>query len=99
MKNKQHEHVLKAFIESRIPGVIRRESKQLMQIDSVIGGYCTQLLKKSQIEHLSSNEIISKSEKEAFVRLMSRSSGFEKDELLVYYRLIILVESVIMQYI
>ena len=99
MKNKQHEYILKAFIESRVPSIIRRESVQLMHVDSIIGGYCTQLLKKSKIEELSSNEIVSKREKEAFALLMSRSNGVEKDELLVYYRLIILVESIITQYI
>lgn len=38
MKNKQHEYILKAFINSRIPMAIRRYSLELIAIDSVVGG-------------------------------------------------------------
>ena len=38
MKNKQHEYILKAFLESSIPTVMRRSSLELMAIDSIIGG-------------------------------------------------------------
>ena len=36
MKNKQHEYILNAFLNSNIPTVIRRNSPELMVIDSVI---------------------------------------------------------------
>ena len=38
MKNKQHEYILKAFLESRIPAIMRRNAPELMGIDSIIGG-------------------------------------------------------------
>ena len=98
MKNKQHEYILKAFLESSIPTVMRRSSPELMAIDSIIGGYCTQLVKQAKFVELPSREIISKTEKATFSELINQSRGMEKDELVVYYRLAILVESILIQY-
>ena len=91
MKNKQHKYILKAFLNSNIPTVIRKSFPELMVIDSVIGGYCSQLIKRAKFIELPSSEFISKTEKAAF-------SGTEKDELIVYYRLAMLVEAVLLQY-
>ena len=98
MKNKQHEYILKAFLESSIPTVLRRSSPELMAIDSIIGGYCTQLVKQSKFIELPSSEIISKTEKDTFSELINQLRGREKDELVLYYRLAILVESILIQY-
>ena len=98
MKNKQHEYILKAFIESKIPTVVRRNFPELMVIDSIIGGYCTQLIKGVKFVEMPINEIISKNEKIIFSELINQSIGIEKDELVVYYRLVILVESILIQY-
>lgn len=98
MKNKQHEYILKAFINSRIPMAIRRNSPDLMVIDSVIGGYCSQLIHRAKFIELPSSEIISKTEKAAFSELINQSIGMEKDELVVYYRLAMLTEAVLFQY-
>ncbi len=98
MKSKQHEYILKAFLNSSIPAAIRRSSPELMVIDSVIGGYCSQLIKRAKLISLQSSEIISKTEKAAFSELINQSTGMEKDEFVVYYRLTILVESILIQY-
>ena len=98
MKNKQHEYILKAFLNSSIPMVIRRNSPELMAIDSVVGGYCSQLINRAKFIELPSSEIISKTEKASFSELINQSAGVEKDELVVYYRLAILVESILIQY-
>lgn len=98
MKNKQHEYILKAFLKSSIPTVMRRSSPELMAIDSIIGGYCTQLVKRAKFIELPTREIISKTEKSVFSELINQSTGMEKDELVVYYRLAILVESILIQY-
>lgn len=98
MKNKQHEYILKAFLESNIPTVMRRCSPELMVIDSIIGGYCTQLVKRVKFIKFPASEIISKTEKATFSKLINQSTGMEKDELVVYYRLAILVESILIQY-
>lgn len=78
--------------------VIRRNSPDLMVIDSVIGGYCSQLIHRAKFIELPSSEIISKTEKAAFSELINQSTGMEKDELVVYYRLAMLVEAVLFQY-
>lgn len=98
MKNKQHKYILKAFIESRIPTVMRRSAPELIAIDSIIGGYCTRLVKREKFIELPSSEIISKTEKVTFSELINQSTGMEKDELVVYYRLAILAESILIQY-
>ena len=98
MKNKQHEYILKAFIESRIPVKLRQSAPELMAIDSIIGGYCMQLVEQSKFIDPPSGIIISKPVKDAFSELINKSAGAEKDELVVYYRLAILAESILIQY-
>lgn len=98
MKNKQHEYILKAYMGSNIPAAIRQYAPDLISLDSVIGGYCTQLIKKGKHIDLPTSEIISKAEKTVFSELINRSTGVEKDELVVYYLLTILVESILIQY-
>ncbi len=98
MKNKQHEYILKAFLESSIPIVVRSNSPELMVIDSIIGGYCTQLVKRAKFIKLPSCEIISRTEKNGFSKLINQSTGKVKEELVEYYRLALLVESILIQY-
>ena len=98
MENKQHMYILKAFEESRIPTAICKHAPELIIIDSILGGYCTQLINGEKFIELQSGEIISKSEKAAFSKLINQSTGIEKNELVVYYRLAILVEAVLIQY-
>ena len=98
MKNKQHEYILKAFLESKIPTAIRRSFPELMAVDSIIGGYCTQLVRRAKYIDFITGEIISTKEKAVFSELISKSTGAEKDELIVYYRLIVLVEAILIQY-
>lgn len=98
MKNKQHEYILKAFLESSIPAIIRRNSPELLIVDSIIGGYCTQLIKHAKTIKFPSKGIISKTTKITFSELINQSAVAEKDELVVYYRLAILVESILIQY-
>ena len=89
---------MKAFLNSSIPAVISRSSPELMAVDSVIGGYCYQLIKRAKLIELPSSEIISKTEKAVFSELINQSTEMEKDELVVYYRLAILVETILIQY-
>jgi hypothetical protein len=98
MKNKQHKYILKAFIESKVPVVIQRCAPELIDIDSVIGGYCARMLTRSNIIELPLGHIITETDKKTFSELINQSNGVEKNELLVYYRLAILVESILIQY-
>ena len=98
MKNKQHEYILKACLESAIPAIMRKGSPELMAIDSIIGGYCAQLVKRAKSIDIPSNNIISNSEKAVFSELINQSTGMDKDELVIYYRLAVLAESILIQY-
>lgn len=69
-----------------------------MAIDSIIGGCCTQLLKQSKFIEFPADTIISKDELKKFFGLINQSEGMEKDELVIYYRLAILAESILIQY-
>ena len=81
MKNKQHKYILKAFLESRIPAKIRQNAPELIAIDSIIGGCCTQLLKQSKFIEFPADTIISKDDKKVFSELINQSAGMEKDVL------------------
>ena len=96
--DKQHEYILKAFLEAKIPKAIRRNSPELMVIDSVLGGYCTRLLKGTDPINQIVFPLISKEDKNGFSNLINITSGAEKDDLVFYYRLAILTEAVIFQY-
>ena len=98
MKNKQHEYILKAYLKSKIPTVIKQNEANLVLLDSVIGGYCTQLLDNEKNFKIQSNQIINKEEKTIFSKLINNTIGIEKEEIIIYYHLIILVESILIKY-
>lgn len=98
MKEKQHELIIKAFIQATIPEAIRQYAPNLMNVDSFIGGYCTQLLKSKGKIELISNEVITKDEINLFSQLINDTSGEEKEELIIYYRLLRLTEAIIYHY-
>jgi hypothetical protein len=98
MKEKHHEFILRAFLEAKIPEAIKHSAPQLIDIDSVIGGYCSQLLKAKGKINIQSDKIISANEKQIFSKLINEINGNAKEELLIYYRLAILTESILYQY-
>jgi len=98
MKNKQHEYILRAFLESKIPESLRSFAPQLMSIDSVIGGYCSQLLKAKDKINILSDEIVTTYVKNSFTQLINETNGDSKDELVIYYRLVILTETILYKY-
>lgn len=98
MKEKQHELIIKAFLEAKIPQTIRQYAPRLIAVDSIIGGYCTQLLKTKGKIKLMSNEMITKDEIKIFSQLLNDCTGMEKEELIIYYRLIRLTESILFYY-
>ena len=78
MENKQHEYILKAFLKSSIPTAMRSGFPELIAIDSIMGGYCTQLMKRAKFIELQSSEIISKTEKVAFFEIDKSIDGNRK---------------------
>ena len=97
MKNKQHEYIIQAFLQSKVPQIFKEYPNDLLILDSILGGYCTQALKREKVDFITS-EIFSKKERELISNLISKSDGLQKNELVIYYRLAILVESIIYFY-
>ena len=98
MKNKQHEYLLKAFMNSAIPIEIKNNAPELIIIDSIIGGYCAQILKGSLKIKIVDESIISKETKKRISNLIDNANSDCKEELVFYYRLALLTESVIQKY-
>lgn len=97
MRNKQHEYILRAFSESKIPEVIKSNAPELISIDSVLGGYCSQLLSNKRLNVLT-DLFISDEDKKKISDLINKSKGKLKQELIIYYRLAILAETIINEY-
>ena len=97
MKNKQHEYILRAFLASKIPAIIKENAPGLLALDADIAGYCTQLLHGKKAIALCSSTLISSTEKDTFSRLINKADD-EKIEVAIYYRLLILVDGILQEY-
>jgi len=97
MKNKQHEFIMKAFVESKIPELLKSDAPELIMVDSILGGYCTQILGNGR-PSLISKKIISNEFKKVVNELLNKSEGASKQELIIYYRLAILAETIVCEY-
>ena len=67
-------------------------------MDSVIGGYCTRRLRRNKALKCSPESLITKEERAAFAELINRAPDTEKDEIVIYYRLAVLAEAVVLRY-
>lgn len=98
MKNKQHEHILKAFIASKIPAAVYERAPELVAVDSIIGGYCTRLLRRDKALECPPDGLMTKEERAAFAELINHAPDTEEDEIAIYYRLAVLAEAVVLRY-
>ena len=94
--NKHYELILRAFLETKIPDVIKQDQPNLISIDSALGGYCTRVLGGEK--NIKMRLVITKDAKKAFSELINHNIGEKKTELIIYYRLAILTEEVLFQY-
>jgi hypothetical protein len=95
MKNKQHKHILRAFISAKIPNAIYNE--EFITLDSALSGYCYQALRYKRV-NLATTEIITDRNKQSFSKLINQLEGEMKRELVIYYRLAVLAEAVVFEY-
>ena len=61
-------------------------------------GYCTRLLRRNKALKCSPEGLITKEERAAFAELINRAPDTEKDEIVIYYRLTVLAEAVVLRY-
>lgn len=101
LKNRADKLVLKAFLELEIPAALKREDEKL----ACRGGSDLQslanrlLMGRSETIDLLVPYALSKEDKAAFNQLISRlPDGEEKRELVFFYRLAVLVETILLKY-
>lgn len=96
MKNKTHEFIIKAFLASRIPPAVKKKSFELISMDSVLAGFGTRLLEGEK--DIDFQYVITTEDKKAFSELINHAEGHMKSEIIIYYRLAVLTEEVLLQY-
>lgn len=96
MKNKQHKYILKAYLKSKTPNVIK-DYPNLIVLDEYLAGYAARLLGSEKFK-VPNAELISEDEKLLYSKLINSLKGNEKEETLIYYRLTVLVGLVLSQY-
>ena len=101
LKNKVDKLVLKAFLEMGVPDVLRREDAQLAgragdDLRSVTNRL---LMGRSETIEILTPGLISKEDKAAINNIITRlPDGEERRELVFFYRLAVLVETVVLKY-
>ena len=101
LKNKVDKLVLKAFLELSVPDVLRREDAPLaVRAGDELRSVTNRLLmgRSESIEILTPG-LISKEDKAALNNIITcLPDGDEKRELIFFYRLAVLVETVVLKY-
>ena len=101
LKNKADKLVLKALLETPVPELLRREDAALAErCGDGLKSLANRLLmgRNEQIEILTPY-VLSKEDKAAFNNIITRNpDGEEKRELIFFYRLAVLVETVLLKY-
>ena len=77
MKNKQHELILRAFLESKIPEVIKQDQPAFILIDSALGGYCTRVLRGDKL--INMHQVITTEDKKVFSDLINQNKDERKN--------------------
>ena len=101
LKNRADKLVLKAFLELDVPAALTREDEALARR----GGAALQslanrlLMGRSETIEILTPTVLAKEDKAAFNNIISRlPDGEEKRELVFFYRLAVLVETILLKY-
>ncbi len=95
--SKHEVYILKAFMEIERPECIPNGSDMYV-LDDCISGYCSQLLSGKKVVVIPDCALITADEKRKFSDLINRHSGDSKRELVIYYRLLTIVEEILLKY-
>ena len=101
LKNRVDKLVLKAFLEMEVPAALMREDAELARRGgSDVQSLANRLLmgRNETIEILTPS-VLTKEDKAAFNNAITRlSDGEEKRDLVFFYRLVVLVETILLKY-
>lgn len=101
LKNKVDKLVLKAFLETEVPQVLRREDEALAKRagDELRSVTNRLLMGRSETIEILTPGLLTKEDKAAINNIITRlPDGEEKRDLVFFYRLAILVETVVLKY-
>ena len=101
LKNRVDKLVLKAFLETQVPEVLRREDAALAQRagDELRSVTNRLLMGRSETIEILTPGLLTKEDKAALNNIITRlPDGEEKRELVFFYRLAILVETIVLKY-
>lgn len=98
MLNKQHEYILKAFLESRIPDAVRMHAPSVLVTDSVLEDCCRRLIRLERRFNVPDLSRVIGKDRDVLIGIASRADEYERDELMNYYRILMLTVSVLEQY-
>jgi len=101
LKNRADKLVLKAFLETPVPAVLRREDEKLaVRAGDELRSVTNRLLMgRSETIEIITPSVLTKEDKSGINNIITRlPDGEEKRELVFFYRLAILVETVILKY-
>ena len=101
LKNRADKLVLKAFLELDVPAALTREDEALARrCGAELQSLANRLLMgRSETIEILTPAVLAKEEKAAFNNIISRlPDGEEKRELVFFYRLAVLVETILLKY-
>ena len=101
LKNRADKLVLKALLETPVPELLRREDAALAQRcgDELKSLANRLLMGRSETIEILTPAVLTKEDKAAINNIITRSpDGEEKRDLIFFYRLAVLVETVLLKY-
>ena len=101
LKNRADKLVLKAFLELQVPAALRREDPDLAVRggENLLSMANRLLMGRSESIEILTPALLTKEDKAAYNGVISRlPDGEEKRELVFFYRLAILVETILLKY-
>ena len=101
LKNRADKLVLKAFLELSVPEALKREDPALAQRggESLLSMANRLLMGRSESIEILTPTLLTKEDKTAFNNIISHlPDGEEKRDMVFFYRLAILVETILLKY-
>ena len=101
LSNKVDKLILKAFLENKVPDVLRREDASMAKRigDDMLSFANRLLMGRNETIEILRLPLISKEDKTEINAMISRiSDENDKRELIFFYRLVILVETILYKY-
>ena len=101
LKNRADKLVLKAFLELKVPDALKREDPELALRggENLLSMANRLLMGRSESIEILTPGLLSKEDKAAYNAIISRlPDGEEKRDMVFFYRLAILVETILLKY-